>query len=94
MLPQTQYHLQILPTVSAPLAQGHRQYKLFVTVNGTRISPSTRLGGDPADKRIAYDVPLVPGVNRVEVEVVAVAKGGGTNLEGEKMVVLANLMRY
>ncbi|GAM85380.1 hypothetical protein ANO11243_033870 [Dothideomycetidae sp. 11243] len=108
MLPVKLYHLQVSPNISAQLSSG-RQYKLFVTVNGTRSAPSVRpaasspptTNGDnivvaPAggtEKKVVYDVPLVAGVNRLEVEIVAVTGRGG-QLEVEKMTVFVNLMRH
>lgn len=98
MLPPSQYYLQASPVVSQQLASG-RQYKLFVTVNGTRVSPSMRpmVNGDltnGVERKQAYDVPLNPGVNRIEIEIVAVTGRGTGALEVEKTTVFANLMRY
>ncbi|PSK60553.1 Chromatin structure-remodeling complex subunit rsc1 [Elsinoe australis] len=97
MLPPPQYYLQLSPTVSQQLSSG-RQYKLFVTTNGVRASPSIRpiLNGDMTngtERKQVYDVSLLPGVNRIEVEIVAVTGRGGT-LEVEKTTVFANLMKY
>lgn len=97
MLPVSQYHLQVTPTVSQQLASG-RQYKMFVTVNGIRSSPTLRpvINGEltnGVEKKQVYDIPLGPGVNRIEVEIVAVTGRAGT-LEVEKTTVFANLMRY
>ncbi|KAG8624165.1 hypothetical protein KVT40_009141 [Elsinoe batatas] len=97
MLPATQYALQATPTVSQQLSSG-RQYKLFVTANGVRVSPSIRpmVNGDltnGVEKKQVYDISLMPGVNRIEIEIVAVTGRGGT-LEVEKTTVFANLMRY
>ncbi|KAF4556057.1 Chromatin structure-remodeling complex subunit rsc4-like protein [Elsinoe fawcettii] len=97
MLPATQYALQASPTVSQQLSSG-RQYKLFVTANGVRVSPSIRpmVNGDltnGVEKKQVYDISLMAGVNRIEVEIVAVTGRGGT-LDVEKTTVFANLMRY
>lgn len=45
------------------------------------------------ERKQVYDVSLLPGVNRIEVEIVAVTGRGGT-LEVEKTTVFANLMKY
>ncbi|PNS13934.1 Chromatin structure-remodeling complex subunit rsc1 [Sphaceloma murrayae] len=97
MLPQPQYYLQLSPTVSHQLSSG-RQYKLFVTTNGVRASPSIRpmVNGDMTngvERKQVYDISLLPGVNRIEVEIVAVTGRGGT-LEVEKTTIFAHLMKY
>lgn len=98
MLPSSQYYLQITPTISTQLSSG-RQYKLFVTVNGVRLMASAKpltngeaLAAPPGERKQVYDAPLNAGVNRIEVEIVAVTGRGGT-LEVEKVSVFANLMR-
>lgn len=105
-LPATHYYLQITPGVSAQLLSG-RQYKLFVTVNGVRVMPSSKalvngevpminglgVGGAVTEMRKpAYDTALVVGVNRIEVEIVAVTARGGS-LEMEKVTVFAHVLR-
>lgn len=96
MLPVSHHYLQLTPTVSAQLSSG-RQYKLFVTVNGVRLQPSLKpiINGDTSlvgGGKPGYDVALQPGVNRIEVEIVAVSGRGG-GLESEKLSVFAHLMR-
>ena len=97
MLPASQYFLQITPTVSQQLSAS-RQYKLFVTVNGSRVTASMKpllngdIGGMTIERKSVYDAPLNPGVNRIEVEVAAVTGRNGT-LEVEKVSIFANLMR-
>lgn len=96
MLPPSQYYLQITPTVSQQLSSG-RQYKLFVTVNGARVTPSSKpiMNGDVismTERKSVYDTALSPGVNRIEIEIVAVTGRGG-GLETEKVSVFANLLR-
>ncbi|KAJ9625843.1 hypothetical protein H2203_004607 [Taxawa tesnikishii (nom. ined.)] len=95
-LPSTHYYLQILPQVSPQLSSG-RQYKLFVTVNGVRLMPSAAremVNGDlnPTGRKQVYEAALNSGVNRIEVEVVAVSGRAGP-LEVEKLSIFANLMR-
>lgn len=91
-LPPAHYYLSIIPNVSQRLIAA-RQYKLFVTVNSTRLMGRTQdmLGGD-ANRKQVYDATLVTGVNRIEVEVVAVTGKNGA-LEVEKLSVFANLLR-
>lgn len=97
-LPATHYYIQIIPTVSPQLMSG-RQYKLFVTLNGTRLmasnkdflSSSGEMNGTGGRKQV-YETALSQGVNRIEVEIVAVTGRGGT-LEVEKLNLFANLLR-
>jgi hypothetical protein len=48
--------------------------------------------GGVADRKQVYDTALSPGVNRIEVEVVAVSGRTGA-LEVEKLMVFANLLK-
>lgn len=91
-LPAPHYYLSIIPTVSQRLLAA-RQYKLFVTVNGVRLMATTRdfMMGEAGRKQV-YDTALSAGVNRIEVEVVAVTGKGGA-LEVEKLSVFANLLK-
>ena len=96
-LDPAQCYLQISPQVSQALSSG-RQYKLFVSVNTFRASPAIRpqVNGDvinSLDKKPVYDIPVNQGVNRIEIEIVALTGRGG-QLEVEKTVVLANLLKY
>jgi hypothetical protein len=92
-VPAAHYYISIVPTVSQRLLI-QRQYKLFVTVNGARLMGTTRdfLVGGVADRKQVYDTALNPGVNRIEVEVVAVSGKSGA-LEVEKLMVFANLLK-
>ncbi len=93
-LPPTHYFLQIQPTISKQLAMG-RPYKLFVTVNGTRLTQrDTLLQAETGRRTHVYEGSLAQGVNRVEVEAAA-AKGNvnGEGLDIEKVGVFVNLMR-
>lgn len=71
-----------------------RQYKLFVTLNNVRLMSTVRdfMVGGVADRKIVYDTALNAGVNRIEVEVVAVSGRNGA-LEVEKVTVFANLLK-
>lgn len=96
-LPATHYYLQVVPMVSSRLQQ-NGQYKLFVTVNNTRVAATTRpvqASSVPVSaattRQLVYDAPLIPGVNRIEVEVAAVSEDGG--VETEKVSCFANLMK-
>lgn len=95
-LPATHYFLQITPTVAANVL--NRQSRMFVTVNNQRLV-STQLRAENSDpRRSLYDARLVPGINRVEVEIIAgpprgVPKiGPGQDIELEKVTVFVNLV--
>lgn len=92
-LPSTHYFLQISPTISRPLSMG-RAYKLFVAVNGSRLTQRDTIFHQESGRRThVYEGSLAPGVNRIEVEVASAKEGEATGLDLEKVTVFANLMR-
>lgn len=95
-LPSTHYYLQIAPTISRDLSMG-RAYKMFVTVNGTRLTQrDTQFHADTGKRTHVYEGSLAQGVNRIEVEVAAAKIGEnseGKGLDVEKLTVFANLLR-
>jgi hypothetical protein len=92
-LPASHYFLQIQPTISKELSL-MRPYKLFVTVNGTRLTQKdTQWSAEGGRRTHLYEGSLAQGVNRVEVEVAAAKRAGGEGLEVEKVGVFVNLMR-
>lgn len=92
-LPSTHYFLQISPTISKQLSSS-RPYKLFVTVNGTRLTQrDTWFDSETSRRTHVYEGSLAQGVNRVEVEVVAAKEGGGEGLDVEKVTALVSMMR-
>ena len=97
-LPSTHYYLQVSPTVSHDLSMG-RAYKMFVSINGSRLTQrDTQFHADSGKRTHVYEGSLVPGVNRIEVEVAAAkvdrhGNAGETGLDVEKVTVFANLMR-
>ncbi|KAK5116273.1 hypothetical protein LTR85_009245 [Meristemomyces frigidus] len=93
-LPPTHYFLQISPTISKQLSMG-RPYKMFVTLNGTRLNQrDTQFHADTGKRTHVYEGSLAQGVNRIEVEVAAQKEGNdGKGLDVEKVTVYANLMR-
>ena len=97
-LPSTHYYLQIKPTIAASLLE--RQHKLFVTSGSTRLHAIPTIPGHSVDNRHPlFEARLLPGVNRIEIELIAaLPKGsakpaGGQEVELEKIIVFANLMR-
>ncbi|KAG4034756.1 hypothetical protein MFRU_002g01080 [Monilinia fructicola] len=97
-LPSTHYYLQIKPTIAQSLLE--RQYKIFVTSGATRLHAIPLIPNHGVDPRQPlFETRLLPGVNKIEVELIAaLPKGtakpaGGPDVEIEKVTVFANLMR-
>ncbi|RFU28365.1 hypothetical protein B7463_g7962, partial [Scytalidium lignicola] len=97
-LPPTHYYLQIKPTIAPSLLD--RQHKLFVTSGIQRLHAMPTIPGHPVDPRHPlFEARLLPGVNRIEIELIAALPKGsskpanGQDVELEKITVFANLMR-
>ncbi|MCJ1484725.1 hypothetical protein MMC06_004898 [Schaereria dolodes] len=96
-LPSTHYYLQITPTIASNLA--HRQSKLFVTVNMQRLNPIPQKAEEVDARKPLYEGRVLPGVNRVEVEMIAgpprgaLKVGPGQDIELEKVTVFVNVLR-
>lgn len=97
-LPSTHYYLQIKPTLSSAIME--RQHKLFVTSGNQRLHAMPSIPGHAVDQRHPlFEARLLPGVNRIEIELIAALPRGVTKLvngqdaELEKITVFANLMR-
>ncbi|KAL9001836.1 MAG: hypothetical protein Q9188_005210 [Gyalolechia gomerana] len=96
-LPSSYYYLQLIPTVAPSVM--HRPYKIFVTVNGNRIVPTPQRPEESDARNSLYEHRVVPGMNRIEVEMVAGTPRGapkigtGPDLEVEKITIFAHLMR-
>lgn len=96
-LPSSYYYLQLIPTVAPSVM--HRPYKIFVTVNGNRIVPTPQRPEASDARTSLYENRVVPGMNRIEVEMVAGTPRGapkigtGPELEVEKITIFAHLMR-
>lgn len=92
-LPSTHYYLQISPTISKALSMG-RPYKMFVTVNGSRLTQrDTTFHQDSGRRTHVYEGTLAPGVNRLEVEVAAAKEEEATGLDIEKLTIFASLTK-
>ena len=95
-LPAMYYYVQIKPVISPSLLE--RQHKVFVTC-GSRLHALPVIQGQPIDHRNSvYDARLHPGVNRIEVEIIAALPKGtkpinGLDYEIEKITIFANLMK-
>ncbi|KAF4634844.1 hypothetical protein G7Y89_g3266 [Cudoniella acicularis] len=97
-LPHTHYFLQIKPTIATAVLD--RQYKLFVTTNMSRLNAIPTIPGHNVDQRNPlFETRINPGVNRIEVELIAALPKGahksasGQEVELEKITIFANLLR-
>ncbi|KFY03259.1 hypothetical protein V490_00238 [Pseudogymnoascus sp. VKM F-3557] len=97
-LPHTHYYLQIKPTIADSLME--RQHKLFVTSGTQRLVAMPQVPGQPIDHRNPlFEARLLPGVNRIEVELIAALPkaaskaANGQEVELEKVTIFANLLR-
>jgi hypothetical protein len=97
-LPSTHYYLQIKPAIAASLLE--RQFKLFVTCGTIRLPAMPTIPGHSVDQRHPlFEARLLPGVNRIEVELIAAVPKvaakpvSGQEVELEKITIFANLMR-
>jgi hypothetical protein len=96
-LPSTHYYLQIKPTIAPSLRE--RQYKLFVT-SGTQRLHAVPIPGQTANNlNPLFEARILPGVNRIEVELIAALPKdepklpNGQDVELEKFTIFANLMK-
>ncbi|KAI4217358.1 MAG: hypothetical protein LQ351_000667 [Letrouitia transgressa] len=96
-LPSTHYYLRIVPTMTSQVSQ--RPFKIFVTVNNQRLNTIPQMPESSDQRKPVYESRFMPGVNRIEVEMVAgiprgVPKiGTGPELEVEKFTIFAHLVK-
>jgi hypothetical protein len=95
-VPSTHYYFQITPHI--PVGLTNRPYRLFVMVNGLRMSEYIKPGTERVKDRPVFDARLERGiVNRIEVEVLAgkgtLGKGGKEEVDLEKCTVFVHVMR-
>lgn len=96
-LPSSHYYLQIRPSLAVSLLD--RQYKLFATANATRLHALPVPGQSIDARNPLFEARLLPGVNRIEIELIAALPKGapkqanGSEVEMEKITVFANLMK-
>ncbi|KAI9668980.1 MAG: hypothetical protein M1829_005208 [Trizodia sp. TS-e1964] len=92
-LPATHYYLQIRPTF---VVDPNRHHRVFATCGIQRLNPMP-LPNSP--NKFLYEARLLPGVNRIEVEMIAgpvrgAAKSGvSQEVELERISVFANLRK-
>ncbi|CAL8575273.1 hypothetical protein XPA_001208 [Xanthoria parietina] len=96
-LPSSHYFLQIVPTLTPSVI--HRPFKTFVTVNNTRVPPTPQRPDDSDVRKPLYESRVQPGMNRIDVEMVAGTPRGapkvgtGPELEIEKITIFAHMVR-
>lgn len=97
-LPSTHYYIQVSPIVARHVV--NRQHKLFLTVNGQRLQSMPKIQGGVMDRESQVFVArLIPGVNRIELEIIAALPKGavkgvnGSDVELEKFNIFANLLK-
>ncbi|KAI0976781.1 hypothetical protein F4678DRAFT_480238 [Xylaria arbuscula] len=96
-IPLSQFRLQFKPQVASFLETEHREWKLNVIHDTTRLFPSSvsfDKRGEPT-----FDVTLRYGINRLEVTLVAALPKGekapnGLNMEMERFVLHMNLLKH
>jgi hypothetical protein len=96
-LPPTHYYLQIKPTIAPSLRE--RQYKLFVTSGTQRLHAIPPPGHAVDNLHPLFEARILPGVNRIEIELIAALPkdapklANGQDVELEKFTIFANLMK-
>ncbi|KAI9850245.1 MAG: hypothetical protein M1838_005971 [Thelocarpon superellum] len=96
-LPPTHYYLQFVPTIAPAMAT--RQTRLFFTAGAQRLNPMPQPPNQVDLRKPLYELKLMPGVNRIEVEMVAgpvrgtPKVGSGPDVELEKITVFVNLLK-
>ena len=96
-LPKTHHYLRIVPTIASHVMQ--RPNKIFVTVGTQRLSSMPQRAEDTDLRRPLYEARVVPGVNRIEVEMIAGTPrgapkvGSGQEIELEKFTVFVHVAK-
>lgn len=102
MVPSNQDRLQIIP-ILPPLEQQQRQYRLFVMLNGNPLGRSAPIPIPSDDLQLTantlvFDASLRPGINWIEVHVIAALPKdqrlpNGADCELEKILLVTHLLR-
>jgi len=99
-IPANHWKQQVIVTLAPSIMEQQRPFKLFVIVNGVTVGTTHPAANDPIDHGgKLYEAPLHPGVNTIQVQVIAALPKGqklpnGSEVELEKVTVLANMARY
>ncbi|KAI1131794.1 Bromodomain-containing protein [Nemania abortiva] len=97
-VPLSHFRLQVKPQIAPYLEIEHREWKLNVIHDTTRLYPSSASSFDKRGEPI-FDVTLRYGLNRLEVTLIAALPRGekapnGLNMEMERFVVHLNLLKH
>lgn len=96
-LPKTHHYLRIVPTIASHAMQ--RPSKIFVILGLQRLSAIPQRAEDNDPRRPLYEARVLPGVNRIEVEMVAALPRGNPKsgpeqeIELEKITVFVHVAR-
>lgn len=96
-LPSTHFFLRLCPTLAPSLTQ--RPSKVFVTAGMQRLNQVPQRPEETDLRKPLYETRILPGVNRIEIEIVAGLSRGapktgtGPDLEIEKIILFANLAK-
>jgi hypothetical protein len=104
-IPPGQWRQQLFVSLNPTIQKQQRSFKMFIISNGATLgpSPSPPVPGSPPvdtnDSAKLYDVNLHPGVNVIQVQIIAgLAKDqklpNGADAELEKVTIFANLMKF
>lgn len=95
-VPYTHFFLRISATVSSSLM--HRPNKTIVSCGSSRLE-SIRQTGETDPRRLVYETRLIPGVNPIEIEMIAGPPrgapkvGSGQDIEFEKFSIFVHLQK-
>lgn len=96
-LPKTQHYLRIVPTLASSVK--HRPSKLCVTAGMQRLEAAPQRAEEYDAAKPIYEVRLMEGVNRVEIEMVAgpprgaPKNGSGQGIDKEKFSAFINVAK-
>jgi chromatin structure-remodeling complex subunit RSC4 len=96
-LPAALFVLQIVPTVTPSIVS--RASKIFVTAGMQRLNPMPQPQSQADSRRPLFEMKLSPGVNRIEVEIIAGPMRGapkvgqGHDVDQEKVTIFAFLQK-
>lgn len=110
-IPPGQWRQQLFVSLNPAVQRQQRPFKMFVISNGATLGPSPSPPSPPTqqapgspptsadDTAKLYDVNLHPGVNVIQVQIIAgLAKDqklpNGAEAELEKVTIFANLMKF
>ena len=102
-MPPSHTLLDLEPQLSSSLAvssnRSGRPYKIFVACNGRLIPPARpasndmSINGASEGGKAQYEIRLLPGLNRIELEIVTDSEPPGSGLELERCNIFANLTK-